>query len=91
MASRLVRADAVTVNEVLDGHKLLEIDCAGRVCLTLPVPDLVAGGQVVSFLTEHERSPIPSRSSPRSSSSRPQGCRGTGWSPLALCCGGTAA
>src|SRR6266699_3557358 len=28
MASRLVRANAVTVNDVLDGHKLLEISCA---------------------------------------------------------------
>ena len=56
MASRLVRADAVTVSGVLDGHKLLEIDCAGRVYLTLPVPGLVAGGQVVNFLTGHEHS-----------------------------------
>jgi hypothetical protein len=38
MASRLVRANAVTVNDVLDGHKLLEIDCADRVYLTLSVP-----------------------------------------------------
>ena len=30
MASRLVRASAVTVNDVLDGHKLLEIDCVDR-------------------------------------------------------------
>jgi hypothetical protein len=63
MASRLVRANranAVTVNDVLDGHKLLEIDCADRVYLTLSVPSLVVGGQVVNFLTEHERNPIPS-------------------------------
>jgi hypothetical protein len=42
MASRLVRANAVTVNDVLDGHKLLEIDCVDRVYLTLSVPNLVA-------------------------------------------------
>lgn len=60
MASRLVRANAVTVNDVLEGHKLLEIDCADRVYLTLSVPNLVVGGQVVNFLTEHECSPIPS-------------------------------
>jgi hypothetical protein len=60
MASRLVRADGVTVNDVLDGHRLLEIDCADRVYLTLSVPNLVVGGQVVNFLTEHERNPIPS-------------------------------
>ena len=60
MASRLVRANAVTVNDVLDGHKLPEIDCVDRVYLTLSVPRLVVGGQVVSFLTAHERNPIPS-------------------------------
>jgi hypothetical protein len=60
MASRLVRAKAVTVNDVLDGHKLLEIDCVDRVYLTLSVPALVVGGQVVSFLTVHEHNPIPS-------------------------------
>jgi len=60
MASRLVRANAVTVNDVLDGLKLLEIDCVDRVYLTLSVPSLLVGGQVVSFLTAHERNPIPS-------------------------------
>jgi len=45
MASRLVRADGVRVNDVLDGNKLLEIDCADRVYLTLSVPNLVVGGQ----------------------------------------------
>ncbi len=60
MASRLVRANAVTVGDVLDGHKLLEIDCVDRVYLTLSVPSLVVGGQVVSFLTAHEHNPIPS-------------------------------
>jgi hypothetical protein len=60
MASRLARANAVTVNDVLDGRKLLEIDCADRVYLTLSVPSLVVGGQVVNFLTEHERNPISS-------------------------------
>jgi hypothetical protein len=60
MASRLSRAKAVTVDDVLDGHKLLEIDCVDRVYLTLSVPSLVVGGQVVSFLTAHERNPIPS-------------------------------
>lgn len=60
MASRLVRTNAVTVNDVLDGHKLQEIDCADRVYLTLSVPNLVVGGQVVSFLTVHEPNPVPS-------------------------------
>jgi hypothetical protein len=60
MASRLMRANAVTVNDVLDGHRLLEIDCVDRVYLTLSVPNLVVGGQAVSFLTVHEKNPIPS-------------------------------
>ena len=60
MASRLVRTNAVTVNDVLDGRKLLEIDCVDRVYLTLSVPNLVVGGQVVSFRTAHEQRPIPS-------------------------------
>jgi hypothetical protein len=60
MASRLVRTNAVTVSDVLDGHKLLEVDCVDRVYLTLSVSSLVVGGQVVSFLTAHEHNPIPS-------------------------------
>jgi hypothetical protein len=38
MASRLVGTNPVTVNDVLDGQKLLEIDCLDRVYLTLSVP-----------------------------------------------------
>jgi hypothetical protein len=60
MASRVVRAKAVTVGDVLDGQALLEIDCVDRVYLTLSVPALVVGGQVVNFLTRHEGHPIPS-------------------------------
>jgi len=60
MASRVVRAKAVTVGDVLDGQALLEIDCVDRVYLTLSVPALVVGGQVVNFLTRHEGNPIPS-------------------------------
>ena len=60
MASRLVRTNPVTVNDVLDGQKLLEIDCLDRIYLTLSVPNLMVGGQVVSFLTQHEGKPVPS-------------------------------
>lgn len=60
MAARLTRTNSVTVNDVLDGHKLLEIDCLDRVYLTLWVPNLVVGGQVTSFFTAHEGHPIPS-------------------------------
>src|SRR3954452_15462906 len=60
MASRLRRTNAVTVNDVLDGQKLLEIDCLDRVYLTLSVPNLMVGGQVTGFLTAHLGPPIPS-------------------------------
>jgi hypothetical protein len=46
MASRLVRANAVTVNDVLAGHKLLAIGCVDRVYLTSSVLTLVVGGQL---------------------------------------------
>jgi hypothetical protein len=60
MASRVVRTNAVTINDVLEGQKLLEVDCLDRVYLTLSVPKLIVGGQVVSFLTQHEGKPVPS-------------------------------
>jgi hypothetical protein len=60
MASRLTRSNPVTVNDVLDGHTQLEITCPDRIYLTLSVPNLMVGGQVVSFLTQHEKAPIPS-------------------------------
>jgi hypothetical protein len=47
----------VTVNDVLDGHTGLVIDCLDRIYLTMSVPNLVVGGQVVSFLTQHEGGP----------------------------------
>jgi hypothetical protein len=59
MASRLVRVNSVTVNDVLDGQKRLEIDCLDRVYLTLSVPNLMVGGQVAGFLTAHLGQPIP--------------------------------
>jgi hypothetical protein len=60
MAARISRLNTVTVNDVLDGQKLLEIDCPDRIYLTLSVPNLMVGGQVVSFLTQHEGKPVPS-------------------------------
>lgn len=50
----------MTVNEVLDGRTLMETDCVDRLYLTLSVPSLVVGGQVVNFLTQHEGKPVPS-------------------------------
>src|SRR6476659_3297496 len=53
-------AATVTINDVLDGHVGLEIECLDRIYLNGYVPNLQVGGQVVSFLTAHLGNPIPS-------------------------------
>jgi hypothetical protein len=51
---------AVNINDVLDGHVSLEIDCIDRLLLNAYVPNLQVGGQVVTFLTGHLGFPVPS-------------------------------
>jgi len=53
-------AAVVTVNDVLDGHVSLDVECLDRIYLNGYVPNLQVGGQVVSFLTAHLCYPIPS-------------------------------
>jgi hypothetical protein len=53
-------AAACSVNELLDGHIALELECLDRIYLNAYVPNLQVGGQVVSFLTAHLGNPIPS-------------------------------
>ena len=53
-------AATVTVNDLLDGHVGLDIECLDRIYLNGYVPNLQVGGQVVSFLTAHLGNPIPS-------------------------------
>ena len=53
-------AATVTVNDVLDGHVVLDVECLDRIYLNGYVPNLQVGGQVVSFLTQHLGNPIPS-------------------------------
>jgi hypothetical protein len=48
------------INEVLDGHVTLEVNCVDRMLLNAYVPNLQVGGQVVRFLTEHLGNPVPS-------------------------------
>ena len=48
------------INEVLDGHVSLEVECVDRMLLNAYVPNLQVGGQVVRFLTEHLGNPVPS-------------------------------
>src|ERR1700730_14896797 len=53
-------AAVVTVNDVLDGHVDLDLECLDRIYLNGYVPNLQVGGQVVSFMTAHLGNPIPS-------------------------------
>jgi len=53
-------ASVVNINEVLDGHVSLEIECADRLYLNAYCPVLQVPGQVVQFLTGHLGYPIPS-------------------------------
>jgi hypothetical protein len=53
-------ARVVTVNEVLDGHVVLDIECLDRIYLNAYVPILQSSGQVVAFMTQHLGKPIPS-------------------------------
>ena len=48
------------INDMLDGHVGLDLDCIDRLFLNAYVPKLQVGGQVVTFLTEHLGFPIPS-------------------------------
>ncbi len=52
---------AVTnINDVLDGHTALEVECVDRIYLNAYLPGLQVGGQVVTFFTRHRGNPIPS-------------------------------
>jgi hypothetical protein len=55
-----VVASVVTINDVLDGHMGLDIECLDRIYLNGYVPNLQVGGQVVTFLTRHLGKPVPS-------------------------------
>jgi hypothetical protein len=55
-----VIAMVCTVNDALDGHVVLDVECLDRIYLNAYVPNLQVGGQVVSFLTAHLGNPIPS-------------------------------
>jgi hypothetical protein len=48
------------VNELLDGHIVLDLECLDRTYLNAYVPNLQVAGQVVTFFTQHRGQPIPS-------------------------------
>jgi len=50
----------VTVNDVLDGHVALDIECLDRSYLNAYVPILQISAQVVAFLSGHLGFPFPS-------------------------------
>ena len=48
------------INDVLEGHVALEVECVDRILLNAYVPALQVPGQVVRFLRDHLGHPIPS-------------------------------
>ena len=50
----------LTVNDLLDGHVILDVQCLDRIYLNGYVPNLQVGGQVVTFMTRHLGYRIPS-------------------------------
>jgi hypothetical protein len=40
------------VNEILDGHVVLDLECLDRIYLNAYVPKLQVGGQVVTFFSQ---------------------------------------
>ena len=48
------------VNEVLDGHVVLDLECLDRIYLNAYVPTLQVGGQVVTFFNRQRNQPIAS-------------------------------
>jgi hypothetical protein len=53
MREAVMGAGVVTVNEVLDGHVALDIQCLDRIYLNAYVPNLQTSAQVVAFLSTH--------------------------------------
>ncbi len=53
-------ASVTNINDVLEDHVALEIECVDRLYLNAYVPNLQVGGQVVRFLRDHLGHQIPS-------------------------------
>jgi hypothetical protein len=50
----------VNINDVLEGHVALDVECVDRMLLNAYVPGLQVGGQVARFITQHLGKPIAS-------------------------------
>ena len=59
MVSRFTRSVPVTVNDVLEGHVALDLQCLDRLYLHGDLGQLQVGGQVIRFLS-HRGYPVPS-------------------------------
>ena len=59
MVSRITRSVPVTINDVLDGHVALDLQCLDRLYLHGYLGQLQVGGQVIQFLS-HRGYPVPS-------------------------------
>jgi hypothetical protein len=55
-----VPVTVTSINEVLDGHVALEVECVDRLYLNAYVPNLQVGGQVERFCKQHLDQPIAS-------------------------------
>jgi len=55
-----VVAEVANVNDLLDGHVTLDLECLDRVYLNAYVPNLQVSGQVVTFLCQHRGNRLPS-------------------------------
>jgi hypothetical protein len=53
-------ASVANINDVIEGHVALEVQCVDRLLLNAYVPGLQVPGQVVRFLTGHRGHPLPS-------------------------------
>ncbi len=53
-------ASASNVNDLLEGHVALDLECLDRIYLNAYVPNLQVGGQVIRFMKDHLGQPVPS-------------------------------
>jgi hypothetical protein len=59
LAAEVVATRPVTLADILDGHKVLDVSCLDRIYLNWWVPGLMTSGQLVGFLA-HRGFPFPS-------------------------------
>jgi hypothetical protein len=53
-------AAVVNVNDLLDDHVSLDLECLDRIYLNAYIPNLQVSGQVITFLRDHLKMPIAS-------------------------------